>query len=332
MATFTMELGGLSNAQHVVEELALPLLPHLGAVTACWKALDTCAASRTGVTVVGPKGAGKSVGIQHACELFAQMERELRRRHEAYRVRKVLRFGEIRCRSDREVALLLARRLDPRYSERANGQKKTVAQIRADIVSMCLRQQYAVIVVDEAETFADEALQFLRDLLRDARDAAPETGQAGTGPVPHGLGILLVGDDTFDPRGRLGREAGERWRQVIEVRSPEVGHVIEVLGTWFPGFAPHVERVGEVAWANHLASVIGRGRPISFRFVENVARLYAHYMVRSDPSIGDRTAIPFNRHLFELAAEECSWAHQAPQAKRPPKPRSSRARTGGAAT
>jgi type II secretory pathway predicted ATPase ExeA len=323
MASFTIQLGGLSNAQHVAEDLELPILPSLGAVTACWQALDTCATARSGLTLIGPKGAGKTAGIKHACNAFREMEREKRRLHEAYRVRKVLHFGEIRCKTDREIALVLARRLDPRYSERANGQKKTVTQIRGDVVSACLRQQYAVVVVDEAESFSDDALQFLRDLLRDSRDNAPVTSMPEAS-APRGLGILLIGDDTFDPRARLGREAGHRWSRVVTIERPGIRQVAEVYGTWFPGLHDHVGKVGVEAWSTYLSSVLARGGPLSLRHIENHAKAYAHYMVRSDPSISHQAEIGFNRHLFELAAEECAWAQSAPAVKKPSKPRSSR--------
>jgi hypothetical protein len=323
MAKYTMELGGLSNAQHVAERLDLQILPHLGAVAACRQAIDTCASSRQGVTLTGPKGIGKTVGIQDACAWFAQIEREKRTQDAAYRVRRVLRFGHIRCKTDREVALLLARRLDPRYSERANGRKKTVAEIRAEIVSMCLRQQYAVIIVDEVETFAAEALLFFRDLLRDARDGGSET-VAGTS-MCLGVGILLVGDDSFDPPTGLGAEAGQRWSKAVELPAPGICHVVELLGTWFPGFQPHIDKVGDAAWANYLNSVVARGHPLSLRQVENIARHYALYVVRTDPKVSSREEIGFNRHLFELTAEECSWAQKTPAGK----PAKGRRSTGG---
>jgi hypothetical protein len=315
METITMQLGGLSNHQHVAENLELPIIPELGAVTTCRKAIDLCAASRIGLGISGPKGSGKSVGLDLGYDWFARLERAMQARDNAYTVRRVLRLRAVGSKTDREVILILAKHLTRTYSDRAGGRKKGVPEIRADVLEMCQKRQYALIVADEAETYGESALECLRDLLADSQDGG--TGRVReTGTVAKGIGLLLVGDEKL--RHRLGgmTEASHRWRQVIDVNPIEPAQVAGVYATWFPGFAPHVASIGEDVWQNYAASVACR-RTVSFRFLENHARLYAHYMVRKDAAITGRERIPFDRHIFELAADECAWGAEAAPASSP---------------
>jgi hypothetical protein len=305
MEAITMYFGGLSDHQHVAEELELPIIPELGAIATSRKAIDLCAAGRVGVGISGPKGSGKSAGLDLGCDWFARLERAKQARDNAYTVRRILRLRAVGSKTDREVILILAKHLTRTYSDRAGGRKKGVPEIRADVLEMCQKRQYALIVADEAETYGEPALECLRDLLADSQDGG--TGRVReSGTVAKGIGLLLVGDEKL--RHRLGgtAEASHRWRQIIEVKPLEPGQVAGVYTTWFPGFTPHVASIGDDVWQNYAASVACR-REVSFRFLENHARTYAHYMVRKEAGITCREEIPFNRHIFEFSADECAW-------------------------
>lgn len=311
METITLQFGGLSEHQHVAEALELPILGNLGAVAACRKAIDLCAASRIGIAVIGPKGAGKSVGLDLGYDWFAKREREMQARENSYAVRRVLRLRAVGSKTDRDVMLMLAGQLNRMYSDRTGGRRKSIPEIRADVLEMCLKKQYALIMVDEAETYAPQALEALRDLLADSQDNG-RGRVTETGTRASGIGLLLAGDDTLLEHLSRSREAGHRWRQVVRVPALDAERFAEVYAAWFPGFATEVQQMGEVAWQAYVSSVLCRGFVPSFRGLENHARLYAHYMVRSDPTITGRESIPFNRNVFQLAAEECTWEEVSP--------------------
>jgi type II secretory pathway predicted ATPase ExeA len=329
METYTYHFGGMMN--RLAEELGLPILNHRGAIVHCRQALDLCAGSRVGTAVIGPKGSGKTIGLQVSYNWFMEAERERKRRDNSYAVRRILRLRAIRCRSDRDVIMVIARQLAPTYSDRAKGRRKTVQEIRTDVIELCRRQQYALITVDEADTYADSALECLRDLLT-------ESGEDGTGKVtgdivnPKGIGLLFIGLDGLSSRLGFMEEAGERWRQVIDVAPLDVPGAVEAYTAWFPGFSEHIDQVGPTAWSNYIASVICRGNTsVSFRFLENQARLYTHMLVRTHPNIMTRETVPFDKNLFEYAARECSWADRvAPPPQAQPRPRSRSKRRKGA--
>jgi hypothetical protein len=168
---------------------------------------------------------------------------------------------------------------------------------------MCAQGQVAAIVVDEAETFSDEALQCFRDLLAESQTSEDEAGDSGGG-----LGVILVGDETFAPRYHAMRDAGQRFAKVIEIGPVYEDDLPDVFAVWFPGFAAHIANLEGPAWRNYLASVLGRGRPVSFRYLENQAKGYAYYVARTQPGIRKREDVPFIKHLFDLAADECAFA------------------------
>jgi hypothetical protein len=309
MENFTFRLGGLADEQHVAEELELPLIKNLGAVTACKKALDRAATTRRAVTVLGPKGMGKTIGLRLACDFFASLERAMQERDSSYRLRRVLRLRAARGASYREMAVHLAKQLNPAFSDRVRGRKKEQNEIRTEILGLCLKQQYAVIAIDEGEVYSDESLLLLRDLMADSEDEDPARFRSPDTTAAAGVGIVIVGtDDKFLDRLSVTGEAGERWSLVIRVATLKPAAVRNVYAAWFPGFAEYIATVGEPTWEAYLSSLIARGGDVSFRQLENHARAYVHYLARTSEGCTNPRELPFNRHLFELAAEESAWA------------------------
>jgi hypothetical protein len=305
---FSMNLGGLDPAQHVAEDLALPILPSLGAVTLCKLALDTAATLRRGVMVVGPKGVGKTVGLHLAYEWFAALEREKRQLDNAHRPRRVLRVHGLRNTSYRDTALLLARKLSKTYDDRVRGRKKEPNEVRADFLQLCLKQNYAVLILDEAENCSDAALLLLRDLMADAEEEDPTRYRMAGATTAAGLGIVVAGDRPIEERLGLTNEASERWVNVIRVDLLTPEDVIGVYSTWFPGFTPHIESIGPDVWANYLSSVVCRGQHVSFRLLENHARMYVHYTARSNAEVRALHDVAFDADLFQFTLEQAAWA------------------------
>jgi type II secretory pathway predicted ATPase ExeA len=306
MSEIVLRLGDLDPSQHAVEELELPVLTDTKSVAECKKAVDSAAAWRSGVVVMGPKGAGKTVGLEQAEIWFCDLERKKQALDAAYRPRRVLRVTTLREMDYRASAVHLAETLSPRYSDRYRGRKKTDADVKKDLVTNLVKLNYAVLIVDELERGTDDTLVLLRDLITDCNAEAPERYTSSNAKKSAGLGVVIAGT----PEERLVRmeEAGERWSAQYLV--PQVDHVLatRVYLTWFPGFQAHVEAVGSEYWSNYLRTLLWQAQPPSFRLIENHAKAYAWLTLRSARAPTHASDIHFNRDVFEKALNDARWA------------------------
>jgi hypothetical protein len=306
METFSITLGGMDPSQHVAEDLGLPIIPDVGAVVRCREALDAAAATRRGLLVVGPKGVGKGIGVSLATQWFADVEKAKASLDDSYVRRKVLRIRDVRDATYRETAVNVARQLSKRYQDRVRGRKKDPNEIRADVVNLCLARNYVALVLDEAERCSDATLLFVRDVMADAEEVASDRIE-GDQSHAAGVGVVIVGDPSVEDAIGRTNEGGERWARRLEVPPLAPQQVVHVYSVWFPGFATHVQAVGDEAWETYLSSLICRG-PVSFRLLENHARTFVLYMTRSKASVSSREDVPFDRALFELSWEQVTWA------------------------
>lgn len=310
--TEEQNVGNLAPSHHLAEDIALPIREDLGAVPRMTKAVDVAAVHRKGCLLTGPKGCGKGVAVDWVVEWFKGAEKAKRVEDNTYRRRKILKVGdEIRDTDYRNTAVLLCKRLDPSYRDRKRGAKKETNEIRQDFVQLCLKRNYAVILLDEAERCSDETLLFFRDFITDAEKADKARSRVAGAKTAAGVGVVLVGVPNVEHRVALTEEAGERWVSSFSVNSLGLGDVLDVLDTWFPGFDDHIRRVGSEAWQNYVASAFFRGDGVSFRLLENAARTYAHYIARSRPEILDRDQMPFVEPVFESALSDVMWAKSA---------------------
>jgi hypothetical protein len=311
MEQIILNLGGLHEDQHAAENLILPYLPQYGPGAKCRHAIDLAATLRRGVAIVGPTGSGKTEGTQRAGAWFAETERLKRSRENGYRVRRLLDLSYIRGATYRDTAVTIARRLDPGYVERRGARSKEPNEIRAEIVALCLRQNVAVIVVDEGELCTEESLLLLRDVMSEAERSEAGQRRTADGRSSAGIGVVVVGTPKLKDRLATTVDAGERWAHTIPVEELPTAALPVIYGAWFPGFGRHVEDIGEQAWANYLSSMVARGGSASFRFLDNHARTYFHQMVRSRRANPVREAMPFDREVFRYAVEQAAWAQTA---------------------
>jgi hypothetical protein len=302
-------VGNLDASQHFAEELALPIIESLGAIARVREAVDVAATHRKGVVVSGPKGSGKGVAIERAMEWFRECERAKHREDATYRRRRILRVGEsVRGTKYRETGVLLCRTLDRGYSDRVRRALKDPNEVREDFVQLCLRSHYSVIVLDEAERCTDDVLLFLRDFLTDAELQDSARRRVDGAKSAAGIGVVVIGTEAIHNRVLQTNEAGERWVQALKVSGLDLHGVEQALAVWFPGFAPHIEKVGRENWRAYLASALLRGDHVSFRTLENLARSYALVLSRHQVPVSCRESVPFHQSLFELALSKVTWA------------------------
>lgn len=303
MDGITYTFGGLDPSGSFSENLRLPILRDLGAITLARQAFDTVAATRKGIVLQGIKGSGKSLAIREAASWFSQTEKKKRKADNAYRIRTVAVLETIRDANYRETGVQVATALAGYYRDRVHNRKKDANEVRADVVQILLTQRVALLSVDEGERCSDATLRFLRDLMADTQaadsNAYAEEGWAGAG----GVGIVLVGTESIGKRVAKTNEAGQRWTNIIQVPPLSLDDSVRVYAEWLPGLRDHAKSIGAKEWKNYIGSLICRGTPISFRIIENHVRGYVHLYTRMHDGITEREQIAFDRPLFEMAAQ-----------------------------
>lgn len=284
--------------------VVLPILHHLGGVAPARVALDMALETRRGLLLCGPKGAGKGVGMELAIEWFDDRQAQLQ--NASYAKQRVLHVITPRDADYAETAVYLAQKVDKKYQPKARKASKSDADIKDDLVALCLQSRYAVIVMDEAEFASDDTLELLRDLMSGAESGTGRRRKEGV--AAGGVGVVLIGDGTLENKVAATSEANERWMHVIHVHPLTPDEVVEVYDAWFPGFTPAIAQMGRAMWTNYLNSLVSQGRGVSFRVLENHARAYALYMQRNDPSLADLEQLPFDAELFSYAFQEARWS------------------------
>lgn len=306
MSDRMISVGGLDPAHAIAERLELPLLAGIGATSVCFQAVDTAATLRRGVAIIGPKGSGKSVGLEAAIRLFRDIERVKKEEDATYRPRGLL-HSQLLPRADyRDTALGIASAMAKTYSERVRGRKKTNPEVLNDVVQLCRAQKKTVLVLDEVEECTDATLLFLRDLMSGVEqlDRRHEDGPSRAS----GIGVVIVGDASLQQRLEANLEAMHRWVTTLEVPVVTPDAVASLLLHWFPGFAAHVSEVGFEAWKNYVGGAFGGLGRLNLRMVENASRLYALHITRRNADIQHQGQIPFDYPYFEKAIEEATWA------------------------
>jgi type II secretory pathway predicted ATPase ExeA len=310
MTETLISVGGLDPSHAIAERLHLPLLDGIGAVSTCFQAIDSAATLRRGIAVIGPKGSGKSVGLETAIRLFGDIERGKNGVDNTYRPRRVL-HAKLMPRADyRESALAITRGMSKNYAERVRGRKKTNPEIVQDAVALCRTQRQAVIVVDEADECTEDTLVFLRDLMAGIEQLDRQQDEGASRAA--GVGVVIVGDATLESRLESNKEAMHRWALTLHVPTVTAASVASLLVHWFPGFRQHVLDIGEEAWRGYISGAFGGSQQLNLRLVENAARLYALHVTRRRLDITDQAHIPFVHAYFEKALQEVTWA--APEA------------------
>jgi hypothetical protein len=309
MSRQTLTIGGIDEAAtHLLENLPLPVLEDIGAVSWIADALAQAAKERRGVVCLGPKGAGKTIALDLAVERFKEGEREIQQRSAKYRRRRVLHLRTLRGEKPRDVVVTIAKAITGRAPAlKVRGRTKTPDELFEELVTHLRNQRVAVIVIDEAETLSDAALSILRDILSLA-ESTSKARYTKAGTVPAGVGVLLVGTWELHPRMMSDLEAGERWARVQTIGQAAAEAVPQIYRRLFPAFERFAALIGDAAWEHFILGHVSQGHELSLRLIENHTRAYARRMVNLDPEVRSVEAIPFNEEVFLFTLAEVTWA------------------------
>lgn len=315
---------GLVDAEQslAVEQFSIPALDGLSAIMpgldlAC-HALREAADHRTGILLLGPKGAGKTTAIDRARRMLQEEEQTLlARMPETYRPRQFLYLHGLSAKTPRELLVALLKEVSPGLRERQHGSRKSDDLIRAELVAGLLNKHYAVLILDEAEYLAEHCLDMLRKIMADAAAKDPRRvveSVAGEAYRAAGVGIVLVGTPKLGDAVRMNTDAGLRWSgcHLLPLLEPTgIGAVYRAI---FPRFAAHIATVGEPAWDEFMATHVARGRALPIGVLAMHARRY--FTLLSDASLGSaeeirtREATPFLREVFLMALSQTEWPQE----------------------
>lgn len=315
---------GLVDADQslAVDRFRIPALDHLGdllpGLSLACHAVREAADYRTGILVLGPKGAGKTIAIQRAVRVLEAEEHVLfDRMPETYRPRQFLYEHGLAPKTPRELLLFLLKQVSPGLRERQHGTRKSDDVLRGDLVAALLNKQYAVLIFDEAEYLADHAIDTLRKLMADA--AAADTRRTtvtkdGEEYAAAGIGVVLVGTDKLSDAVRRSPDAGLRWSGCHQLPLLAPSDVAAVYPAIFPGFHEFISRVGDTVWREFIESNVARGRMMPIGVAAMHARRY--FGLVSDASLGTkeeirtREATPFVRETFLMALTMTEWPQE----------------------
>jgi len=308
MATQTLTIGGIDDAAtRLLEDLTLPLLDDIEAVSWMADALMHAIKERRGVICVGSKGSGKTVALDLAIARFLASEREIKRASAKYRRRRIVHLRTVRGEKPRDVLTAIFRAATGHApAMRIRGRMKTIDELTEEVITTLSAQRVALIVVDEAETLSASAVGVLRDILSVSESTTEDRYTAG-GKRPAGVGILLVG--TWETYARMSKddEAKERWARVQEIGAPTGYVVADIYRRLFPAFEDHARIIGVEAWDTFIHAHVSQGREVSLRLIENHIRAYARRMLHLTPEIRRAEQFTFNEEVFLYTLSEVQW-------------------------
>jgi len=310
-----------ANGRHAHEwasSLDLPILPDVGAEARLRWLLGYVTANRNGAVAIGPKGAGKSLGLQLVLDEWNAVEQRKHQLDSAYTPRYVVPVGLLQGRTEREVLTdLLAAVLGAPPNLRVRGSRKTDQQLLEDLLTHLFEQNAVAFCVEEGEFVKDAGLKVLRDIMSEASRLDMRTTPAPATPSTseehprmtsaRGIGVLVVGTSKLEDKIRKSDEAGQRWVLIEKVGAVPCERVSSVYERWFPGFAPHIAQVSRKGWERYLHDRFTLGRSIPVRKLVEHVRLYARFIAKTMPTVTSREAIPFHAPLFETAWDSTAW-------------------------
>lgn len=302
MSKKRITLGGISEDGFRAEDFSLPVLSDLNAMSWLADGLDQAVTERKGVAVVGAKGTGKSVALRRVMDEFIEVEAEVEA-GDANRPRRGLAvLTGPRSENRRAVLDVIWKAVVGMEPMRQRGRKIADEKLLEMLIEEILRQNVAVIVVDEAENLSYEALEVLRDIVSLAettskRRFSDETYRAA------GVGVLLVGTRKLAPRLRESGEAGHRWLRIQSVSALDPDEAAQVYLDFLPQIQIHVDEIGEEGWLEYVRIHVCMGKPVPIRLIENHVRNYARRMFANDATL-NRDEIPFEEEIFEYTLKE----------------------------
>jgi hypothetical protein len=303
----TITLGGLSSDDRATEDLALPVVTGTEIAARTLDALQDAIQRRTGIVLIGDKGAGKTEATRQACEAFDAAERVRQTLDASYRRRRLLRLPTLVTSRYREVLTELLKQATGTVTpQRVNGTQLSDDTLLARLSTHLFERNVVALIIDHAEDCSAEALQVLRDVMTNAADRDERRAHA-EGVIAAGVGMLLVGTSELQAQIVASGEYGHRWARSVEVEGVQPEEVSAIYTTWFPQFAAVIARHGTPWWEATIDAVVSQGQVVAMRSLSYHARRYFAYIVESTDGPMTRERAPLDRDLFMHAAQEIVW-------------------------
>ncbi|MCA2991622.1 ATP-binding protein [Gemmatimonas sp.] len=304
----TVTIGGLLPTDTHAEDLVLPLMTGTTTVSIIMDGLHDAVSRRTGVAIVGPKGAGKTEALRLAAHEFEAAERQRQELHDGYRRRRVLRLPSLVSPRYRDVLVELYKALTGTEMRlRMHGSQLTDDTLLARLAAQAFDHNYVAILVDQAEAMSPEALRAFRDLMTVASDL-DERRKGVDGVIAAGVGVLLVGTPAVRAMINETEERAHRWSRVAELHGVWPEDISAIYRAWFPRFTADIARQGGDAWwERQLEALVSHGQIVAMRSItEHARRYWQHLMFKAEGDITRETA-PLDLDLFSYAASETLW-------------------------
>jgi hypothetical protein len=304
----TVTLGGLSQSDTRAEDLVLPLMTGTTTVSIIMDGLHDAISRRTGIAIVGPKGAGKTEALRLAAHEFEAAERQRQDLDDGYRRRRVLRLPTLVSPRYRDVLVELYKAMTgTELRLRVQGTQLTDDTMLARLAAQAFDRNIVAILVDQAEAMSTDAFRAFRDLMTVAADL-DERRKGVNGVIAAGIGVLLVGTPAVRAMIAGTEERGHRWARVAELHGVWPEDVSGIYCGWFPQFAADIAKRGGTAWwERQLDALVSHGQIVAMRSITDHARRYWQHVLANSKSDITRESAPLDIDLFTYAANEIEW-------------------------
>lgn len=307
--TRTFTIGALDESTHRLGNISLPVITDLPIIDWMQDALTTAASQRRAVALISAKGNGKTMALQHALRRFEETERAKQEASADYRRQYAQRVRSPRDDSSLNVLGTIWKAiLGVEMAHLRRGRKRSVDDVRGELVHHLLNQNIAVLAFDEAEKLTPNSLAVIRDLLADAEEACQDRfGPDDQAFQSAGIGVLLSGTPRLRPRLRVWEEAEQRVLQVLTLQGLTLVEASDVYRAYLSAFEEAAQE-DEEAWLELLRVHALRGDRANLRRIENHTRTYIRRMYLDDPDLVDLEDIPWDEEMFVEAIEELTFA------------------------
>lgn len=287
-------LGSYRTDNGLADQLALPLFEDLPALVWASDCLYHAITHRTGVALIGDKGLGKSVAIDHAIANFEAAEDERDRsqvRRTVFRIQSPT--SRERLPLFRAIHLAIT---GESIETREEGRRIPDDELAQRLAATLLEVNCVALVFEEAEYLTDEALDAIRTLMSHAVAMAKDRYVGGTVRTA-GVGVLFIGTPKLQHRLQRHEEHGQRWSryQRVSKMTPEI--VATTYRRLLPCFEAQAQAVGGPTWDAFIRQHIAK-RAMPVRHITQHVENYVRRMATAYPTLTRLEEIPFSERLF----------------------------------
>lgn len=283
-----------------LERNPLPYLEKFGVGTRLHDAVDKAAELRQIVLVLGSKGMGKSVRMEHVSTWFETREEKRWAIDNSYVPLRLHLVTSSRKDTYEDVLVGLLLAIDKRESTKERGRKKTPKELKERICELLAKKHIAVIGLEEAETLTKHTFDAFRDVVALSAETERRRGAKGD---QVGTGLVVVGTPSSESVMRGHEEYGHRVFETVRIPDVTIAEATEVMQTWLPQ-ATALAGEDATTFRTIVRVRICFDRPTIMRHLATVTREYARRLDRSGRLAKDATwaDVPIDLKLLAAVA------------------------------